>query len=208
MPCHRLTAFFLLFACAMAGPAASQQPLQMSLRQVLALGYDIRGTSVVPTDIGHALNEKVNWPNMLVTLQKGTSVAVCYTNLAGFVSLTDQILDNPQSCDVRGADTARYTFHGPAHTGWIGTWRLDERSGEVSFCTFEKPDNTEGRTTCSAKAAAVPASEDAGPFQLIDHHRADDQSVSRVSLSTGAVSICFQSVENNVSSTRCTKGVR
>jgi hypothetical protein len=103
----RKTCFILLaVACVTPSKFAGAQDVpqpQMSFMSLLKLGYEIRATSIAP------LVEQRQFPNtaasthspVLVTLQKGQSVAVCQFGWSAWSSLSKAALDDPKLCDVR-----------------------------------------------------------------------------------------------------------
>jgi hypothetical protein len=190
-------------AASLSLPASAQQ---VPLRQLLASAYEIRTVTHLGAAEAAEVTPSNTFPIALVTLQKGGSTAVCWFSFSGFISLSDVVLDSQKACDVRGSETAAYAFEGPSHAGFVGTWRLDTRNGQLAWCTFEKPANSDGITACAAATAAVPG--DAGPFRLVAHRRADDNSIQRVSLSTGSVWICFPRAEAGTTKVMCTAPAR
>src|ERR1700710_2793312 len=73
-----------------AGAAkAEEQPM----RQLLAHGYTIVGTAIVPSDFSQRAMGSEGWKDeLLITLQRGDSVAFCHTLFAATVD-NDAVLD-------------------------------------------------------------------------------------------------------------------
>jgi hypothetical protein len=190
---------WMLLGASIAGPAAAQQ---VPLRQLLAAGYEVKAVNHLTISAANEVAANTNQPIALVTLQKGGSLVVCWFAFANYMNLADVMLDSQRACDVRGTQTKAFEFSGPSHTGLIGTWRLDTRNGQIAWCQFERPAGSDGVTACSTPTEAV--GNDAGPFQLISHRRPDDNSVQRVSLATGMVSICFVQIDAGRTRVACT----
>ena len=75
-----------------------------SLADVLGQGYEVKATSTLSLADAKAINETNTTPTILVTLQKGSSIAVC-TFGAPFweliaTSKKDDPLHTPDRCDV------------------------------------------------------------------------------------------------------------
>ena len=83
-------------AAALAGPRAS-------LGDLLGQGYEVKATSTLSLADSKALNEVNTTPTILVTLQKGSSIAVCtfgapFWELIG--TAKNDPLHTPERCDV------------------------------------------------------------------------------------------------------------
>jgi hypothetical protein len=95
----------LLFAIAFIGGMdnAALAGSRASLADLLGQGYEVKATSTLSLTDSKALNEKNITPTVLVTLQKGPSVAVCtfgapFWELIG--TAKDDPLHSPERCDV------------------------------------------------------------------------------------------------------------
>jgi hypothetical protein len=103
----RRTCFILLaVACVTPSKFAGAQDVpqpQASFMSLLKQGYDVRATSIAP------LVEQRQHPNtatsthspVLVTLQKGQSVAVCTFGWNAWSNMNKVALEDPKLCDVR-----------------------------------------------------------------------------------------------------------
>jgi hypothetical protein len=74
-----------------------------SLAELLGQGYEVKATSTLSLTDSKALNEANITPTVLVTLQKGPSIAVCtfgapFWELIG--TAKDDPLHTPERCDV------------------------------------------------------------------------------------------------------------
>ena len=95
----------LLFAIAFIGGMdnAALAGSRASLADLLGQGYEVKATSTLSLADSKALNEKNITPTVLVTLQKGPSIAVCtfgapFWELIG--TAKDDPLHTPERCDV------------------------------------------------------------------------------------------------------------
>ena len=76
---------------------------QAAFMTLLKEGYEVRATSVVPLaeQRQSASTSGNTYSPILVTLQKGQSVAVCQFAWNQWSSLTKAALEDPKLCDVR-----------------------------------------------------------------------------------------------------------
>ena len=95
----------LLFAIAFIGGMdnAALAGSRASLADLLGQGYEVKATSTLSLSDSKALNEANITPTVLVTLQKGSSIAVCtfgapFWELIG--TAKDDPLHTPERCDV------------------------------------------------------------------------------------------------------------
>ena len=95
----------LLFAIAFIGGMdnAALAGSRASLADLLGQGYEVKATSTLSLTDSKALNEANITPTVLVTLQKGPSIAVCtfgapFWELIG--TAKDDPLHTPERCDV------------------------------------------------------------------------------------------------------------
>jgi hypothetical protein len=92
-----------LFAVvAFATQPALAQSVAVSPGGLLTDGYEIKAINDVSSD-----EQKVIWPTspvnpyIMITLQKGASVAVCTLSMANWISLADATLKNAALCTKR-----------------------------------------------------------------------------------------------------------
>jgi hypothetical protein len=95
----------LLFAIAFVGGMdnAAHAGSRASLADLLGQGYEVKATSTLSLTDSKAINEKNITPTVLVTLQKGRSIAVCtfgapLWELIG--TAQNDPLHTPERCDV------------------------------------------------------------------------------------------------------------
>ena len=95
----------LLFPIAFIGGMdnAALAGSRASLADLLGQGYEVKATSTLSLTDSKALNDKNITPTVLVTLQKGPSIAVCtfgapFWELIG--TAKDDPLHTPERCDV------------------------------------------------------------------------------------------------------------
>ena len=101
-----LVAAFVGFLGIFAQPALAQaedaNAPTVSLGSLLSSGYSITSIVVVPVEV-----EKLMWPSdapigtVLVTLQFGTSIAVCHPSAVGFAYLRDKTMSSDTLCSKR-----------------------------------------------------------------------------------------------------------
>lgn len=77
--------------------AADQASIMMLLKQ----GYEIKGTVFVPLADAKAEHPTLERGIIILTLQKGQSVAVCDFNWANWTQLLKSTIENDTLCDVR-----------------------------------------------------------------------------------------------------------
>jgi hypothetical protein len=76
---------------------APQQPFMSLLKQ----GYEIKATTVVPLEEQRQLASSSTHSYMLITMQKGQSVAVCTITWTNWSNLQKPSLEDARLCDVR-----------------------------------------------------------------------------------------------------------
>jgi hypothetical protein len=101
----RKTCFILLaVACVtpskFAGAQNVPQP-QTSFMSLLKQGYDVRATSIAPLVEQRQFVSTATHSPVLVTLQKGQSVAVCQFGWNAWSAMSKAALEDPKLCDVR-----------------------------------------------------------------------------------------------------------
>jgi hypothetical protein len=81
----------------LTGPALAQDKPQQSFHSLVSNGFTVVGTAFVP---GAEQSDK--HPVVLVTLQKGTSVAVCTLGLGAYENMgSSDELEDATRCDFR-----------------------------------------------------------------------------------------------------------
>ena len=78
------------FAANAAGTAA--------FRTLVGQGYEIKAVTLVPVEVVKRDDPTYNADTVVVTLQKGGSVAACYFSFASWHNMNKASLDNPQQC--------------------------------------------------------------------------------------------------------------
>jgi hypothetical protein len=96
----------VLLAAATASTVATAQtagPQQMAFMTLLSQGYEVRATVMVPLaeQRQNPNNARETYSPMLVTMQKGPSVAVCQFNWNVWANMQKASLEDPRLCDVR-----------------------------------------------------------------------------------------------------------
>lgn len=88
-----------LAGAALLAPAAAQE--QQSVNGLLARGYEVRSVIMLPMEASRRVAADASSDTVVVTLQGGKSVAVCFMALPNWVALAVNSLDNPALCEVR-----------------------------------------------------------------------------------------------------------
>jgi hypothetical protein len=84
-----------------AGTASAQDREQRSFRNLVSNNYEIKNVAVVPNEIAKRYAENTTTDTVLVTLQRGKSIAVCYFSFASWVTLPTVSLEDTSRCEVR-----------------------------------------------------------------------------------------------------------
>ena len=93
-----LTAATAILALAMAGSAFAATT-SMSFDSLVAAGYEIKATTPVSDTAAKQIFATQNLaPQMLITLQKGNSVAVCDFAMVNWVVMDNTTMANATSC--------------------------------------------------------------------------------------------------------------
>lgn len=98
----------LVFASAAAflsAPASADEQLQSSFTALVGKGFEVKSVTLVPLDVAKRVTEKVRTDNVVVTLQKQASVAVCYIAFANWAFMNKASLDSATLCEVRSSPT-------------------------------------------------------------------------------------------------------
>lgn len=107
----------LAFATAAAltsAPAAADDRLQSSFTALVGKGFDVKSVTLIPLEVAKRVTEKVRTDNVIVTLQKGETVAVCYIAFANWAFMNKSSLDSPTLCEVRASPTEESAAPAPA----------------------------------------------------------------------------------------------
>ena len=83
---------------ALGGSAAAQET--RSFNKLVADGYEIKATMMVPLETAAQVNSSVNYPTVVITLQKQKSTAVCYFGLNNYLLLFPGQTDAESACKV------------------------------------------------------------------------------------------------------------
>ncbi|MFO1183809.1 MAG: hypothetical protein U1E56_03370 [Bauldia sp.] len=67
-----------------AAPPAAPAPALPALRDLLAQGYEVRATMLVPSDVV-GRNSRSTIDAVVITIQRGASIGTCYTAFSAFV---------------------------------------------------------------------------------------------------------------------------
>jgi hypothetical protein len=88
-------AFALASLVLAQAPECLAQEQQSSFKSLMGRGFDIKSVTFAR---GEATE---NRETFIVTLQSGKSVAVCFFSANAWISLSNNVLDDPKRCDVR-----------------------------------------------------------------------------------------------------------
>ncbi len=94
----------LVFATAMglvSGPVSADSGLQSSCTGLVGKGFEVKSVTLIPLDVAKRVTDKVRTDNVIVTLQKDETVAVCYVAFANWAFMNKASLDSPTLCEVR-----------------------------------------------------------------------------------------------------------
>jgi hypothetical protein len=103
---HKMLIAFGVACCISAHPALAQtKPITTaapSMDSLLQAGYEIKSVNFIPlAQSKEIFGANVASSNTLITLQKGTSVAVCLLNSEGWAILGDSSMTNAVACKQR-----------------------------------------------------------------------------------------------------------
>lgn len=88
------------FATAALLGSAAAQAAEISVSTALSQGYNIVATALLPTGQLQKLGQQNPSPQLLVTMQRGNSVAVCTVAVGDWEYLNDNAVNTASSCDV------------------------------------------------------------------------------------------------------------
>jgi hypothetical protein len=92
-------------AAILSVPASADEQLQSSFTALVGKGFEIKSVTLVPLEVAKRVTEKVRTDNVIVTLEKQGSVAVCYIAFANWAFMNKASLDSATLCEVRTAAT-------------------------------------------------------------------------------------------------------
>ncbi|MFA5956565.1 hypothetical protein [Hyphomicrobium sp.] len=98
----------LVFAAAAAlisAPASADDRLQSSFTALVGKGFEVKSVTLIPLEVAKRVTEKVKTDNVVVTLQKQETVAVCYVAFANWAFMNKASLDSSTLCEVRSSAT-------------------------------------------------------------------------------------------------------
>lgn len=86
-------------ALAQAPPSGSAKTASVSFDSLLAAGYEVKAATLFSGDVVKEAYSKPNLPSqVIVTLQKGPSLATCGLSVGSWVNLTDATMANTDYC--------------------------------------------------------------------------------------------------------------
>ena len=92
---QRLLPIAVGLACAMAASDCGAQEQQQSFKSLIGRGFEIKSVT-----FAHGESTD-NRDAVLVTLQNGKSVAVCFFAAVNWINLSNNTLEDGKRCDVR-----------------------------------------------------------------------------------------------------------
>jgi hypothetical protein len=107
----------LVFAVAagwISAPASADDMLQSSFTALVGKGFEVKSVTLIPIEVAKRVTEKVRTDNVVVTLQKNETVAVCYVAFANWAFMNKASLDSSTLCEVRSSATAESAAPPPA----------------------------------------------------------------------------------------------
>jgi hypothetical protein len=96
---------FASAAALLSGSASADDRLQSSFTALVGKGFEIKSVTLIPLDVAKRVTEKVRTDNVIVTLQKQETVAVCYVAFANWAFMNKASLDSSTLCEVRSSPT-------------------------------------------------------------------------------------------------------
>jgi hypothetical protein len=98
-----IAGFIVQTTLAQAAPGATTTTTQVSIDSLLAAGYEVKAVTVLPdTALKEMYPDKSPPPSqVLITFQKGNSVAVCQTATARWDNISDDTMTNATNCSKR-----------------------------------------------------------------------------------------------------------
>lgn len=96
---------FATAAALISAPASADERLQSSFTALVGKGYEVKSVTLIPLEVAKRVTEKVKTDNVVVTLQKQETVAVCYIAFANWAFMNKASLDSSTLCEVRSSPT-------------------------------------------------------------------------------------------------------
>ncbi|CCB66966.1 hypothetical protein RLW55_09680 [Hyphomicrobium sp. B1] len=96
---------FATAAALISAPASADERLQSSFTALVGKGYEVKSVTLIPLEVAKRVTEKVKTDNVVVTLQKQETVAVCYIAFANWAFMNKASLDSATLCEVRSSPT-------------------------------------------------------------------------------------------------------
>jgi hypothetical protein len=115
----RSISFGFVFATAAAllsASASADDRLQASFTALVGKGFEVKSVTLIPLDVAKRVTDKVRTDNVVVTLQKQETVAVCYIAFANWAFMNKASLDSSTLCEVRSSPTEESAAPAPAPT--------------------------------------------------------------------------------------------
>lgn len=100
---------FATAAALISAPASADERLQSSFTALVGKGYEVKSVTLIPLEVAKRVTEKVKTDNVVVTLQKQETVAVCYIAFANWAFMNKASLDSSTLCEVRSSPTEEST---------------------------------------------------------------------------------------------------
>jgi hypothetical protein len=98
--------FVLATAAALLSTSASADDrMQASFTALVGKGFEVKSVTLIPLDVAKRVTDKVRTDNVVVTLQKQETVAVCYIAFANWAFMNKASLDSSTLCEVRSSPT-------------------------------------------------------------------------------------------------------
>jgi hypothetical protein len=92
-----LLAFLLVCGLSAARAAEGTQ----SLTSLTGQAFEIKAVTLVPMESAQRGNSTVNYDTVIVTLQKGARVAVCYFSMVDWINASAAAFESTERCQVR-----------------------------------------------------------------------------------------------------------
>ena len=94
---------FVTAAALISVPASADDRLQSSFTALVGKGFEVKSVTLIPLEVAKRVTDKVKTDNVVVTLQKQDTVAVCYVAFANWAFMNKASLDSSTLCEVRSS---------------------------------------------------------------------------------------------------------